>query len=145
MKGHCELRAGLFSLGLDTYWPQFPGLEQRLNSYNQQIAAYLARAGARIENLGIIDNAEKAFEAGHRFRQADVDLIFLHLATYGLSSCVLPVVRRAKVPVVVLNLLPGPAIDYRAFNQLRDRAAMTGPAFGMASMCEPVATAGKSG
>ena len=50
-------------------------------------------------NLGLIDTPEKAAAAGHRFREADVDLIFLHVSTYALSSTVLPVVRRAKVPV----------------------------------------------
>ena len=38
--------------------------------------------------------------------RADVDLIFLHVTTYALSSTVLPVVRRAKVPVIILNLSP---------------------------------------
>jgi L-arabinose isomerase len=54
-----------------------------------------------------------------------VDLIFLHVSTYALSSTVLPVVRRAKVPVVILNLAPGSAIDYTAFNALADRTQMT--------------------
>ncbi len=45
--------------------------------------------------------------AGHQFRRADVDLIFLYVTTYALSPTVLPVVRRAKVPVIVLNLAPG--------------------------------------
>jgi L-arabinose isomerase len=43
-----------------------------------------------------------------------------------LSSTVLPVVQRAKVPVIVLNLSPEPAVDYARFNQLKDRASMTG-------------------
>jgi L-arabinose isomerase len=32
--GH-PLTIGLFSLGLDAYWPQFPELKQRLTAYNQ--------------------------------------------------------------------------------------------------------------
>jgi L-arabinose isomerase len=55
-----------------------------------------------------------------------VDLLFLHVTTYALSSTVLPVVRRAKVPVIVLNLSPGGAIDYAAFNAMADRGRMTG-------------------
>ena len=74
-----------------------------------------------VVNLGLIDTPEKAFDAGHAFRQADVDLIFLHVTTYALSSTVLPVVRRARVPVIILNLQPGPAIDYASFNRLGDR------------------------
>ena len=68
----------------------------------------------------------KALEAGHRFRREDVDLIFLYVTTYALSSTVLPVVQRARVPVIVLNLQPAPAIDYAAFNRMNDRTAMTG-------------------
>lgn len=118
-------RVGLFSIGLDTYWEQFHCLEQRLTGYNHKIAKRLEGFGAEVVNLGMIDNAEKALAAGHAFRQADVDLIFLHVSTYALSSVVLPVVRRSKVPVIVLNLSPEAAIDYDAFNALGDRTAMT--------------------
>ncbi len=71
--------------------------------------------GAEVVNLGLIDTPEKALRAGHQFRQADVDLIFLHVTTYALSSTVLPVVRRAKVPVIVLNLAPGGGHRLRRF------------------------------
>lgn len=119
------LKVGLFSIGLEVYWPQFPGLEERLSAYNRCLESRLARSGIQVVNLGLIDAPEKAMHAGHRFREADVDLIFLHVATYALSSTVLPVVRRAKVPIVILNLAPGPAIDYASFNRMRDRSGMT--------------------
>jgi L-arabinose isomerase len=35
-------------------------------------------------------------------------------------------VLRARVPVVVLNLAPEPALDYAKFNRLKDRTVMTG-------------------
>jgi L-arabinose isomerase len=35
-------------------------------------------------------------------------------------------VRRAKVPVIILNLSPTPAIDYERLNRLGDRTKMTG-------------------
>ena len=119
------MRIGLFSIGLDVYWAQFEGLRERLIMYNESISARLERPGVTVVNLGLIDTPEKALEAGHRFRQEDVDVIFLHAATYALSSTVLPAVRRAKVPVIILNLAPGPAIDYGAFNQMQDRGQMT--------------------
>ncbi len=121
-----EVRIGLFGIGLDTYWPQFAGLKERLTGYLDAVAGKLARPGVSVVNLGLIDTPPKALEAGHRFRREDVDLIFLHVTTYALSSTVLPVVRRAKVPVVVLNLSPVPAIDYAWFNQLKNRTQMTG-------------------
>jgi L-arabinose isomerase len=117
---------GLFSIGLNAYWNQFDGLRERLESYNLEIAERLEAFGVDVVNLGMIDSPEKAVASGHAFRQSDVDLIFLHVATYALSSTVLPVVRRAKVPVILLNLSPQAAIDYEAFNQMKDRTQMTG-------------------
>ncbi len=73
-----------------------------------------------------MDTPEKAEAAGHEFRRQDVDLIFLYVTTYALSSTVLPVVRRAKVPVILLSLSPSAAIDYAAFNRIGDRTKMTG-------------------
>jgi L-arabinose isomerase len=120
------LNAGLFGIGLDAYWPQFAGLKERLEGYLEAVEKKLARPGVQIINLGLIDNPKRAFDAGHEFRAADVDLIFLHVTTYALSSTVLPVVQRARVPVIVLNLQPSPAIDYASFNRMGDRTKMTG-------------------
>src|SRR5690348_7500921 len=120
------VRVGLFGIGLDAYWPQFEGLESRLREYLDQTARRLAACNAEVVNLGLIDTPQKALLAGHDFRRADVDLIFLHVTTYALSSTVLPVVRRAKVPVIVLNLQPAAAIDYKTFNRLPNRTSMTG-------------------
>ena len=120
------LRIGLFGIGLDAYWPQFPGLKNRLEGYVARVAKKLARPGVEIVSLGLVDTPERAYAAGREFRQADVDLIFLHVTTYALSSTVLPVVLRVKVPVIILNLQPAPAIDYATFNRLGDRTRMTG-------------------
>lgn len=119
-------RIGLFGIGLDAYWPQFSGLKERLEGYLSIVHSKLARDGVEIVNLGLVDTVPKAFEAGHAFRRSDVDLIFLHVTTYALSSTVLPVVQRAKVPVIILNLSPEPAVDYANFNQLGNRTEMTG-------------------
>ena len=121
-----KLKVGLFGIGLAAYWPQFEGLEERLEGYVGQMADKLARPDIEVVNLGLIDTPEKAFDAGHRFREADVDIIFLHVTTYALSSTVLPVVRRARVPVIILNLQPEASIDYRSFNALGNRTKMTG-------------------
>jgi len=48
---------------------------------------------------------------------------------------VLPLVQRAKVPLIVLNLQPGAAIDYEAFNRLPNRTAMTGAWLAWCSAC----------
>jgi L-arabinose isomerase len=121
-----QLKVGLFGIGLDAYWPQFPGLQERLIGFTEQVARKLESFGVRVVNLGLIDTPERSFSAGHEFRKANVNLIFLHVTTYALSSTVLPAVRRAKVPVIILNLAPAAAIDYANFNRLGDRSKMTG-------------------
>jgi len=120
-----ELKIGLFGIGLEAYWPQFEGLKERLLGYLKKVEQALLRSGVHIVNVGLVDSPEQAFNAGHQFRREDVDLIFLYVTTYALSSTVLPVLRRAKAPVVVLNLSPQAAIDYDAFNRLGDRTKMT--------------------
>lgn len=130
-----KLKVGLFGIGLDTYWPQFKGLKPRLEGYVREVQKKLARPGVEVVNLGLIDNPKAAMTAGHKFRQADVDLIFLHVTTYALSSTVLPVVQRAKVPVIILNLSPEAAIDYASFNRMTDRTAMTGEWLAFCAAC----------
>src|SRR5215469_1930648 len=135
MNASGPLNVGLFGIGLEAYWPQFAGLRERLESYILQVATKLGSSQVQVTNLGLIDTPAKALEAGHRFRAADVDLIFLQVTTYALSSTVLPAVRRAKVPVIVLDLAPAPAIDYAAFNRLADRTKMTGEWLAFCQTC----------
>jgi len=130
-----ELKIGLFGIGLEAYWPQFPGLKEKLLGFTEQVAKGIAGRCAQVVNLGLVDTPERSFAAGHEFRKADVDLVFLYVTTYALSSTLLPAVRRAKVPVIVLNLSPGPAIDYERFNRLNDRKKMTGEWLAFCQSC----------
>jgi L-arabinose isomerase len=130
-----KLRVGLFGIGLNTYWDQFEGLEQRLTGYIDIVNGKLDGYDVEVVNLGLIDDVQKAFVAGSQFRREGVDLIFLYVTTYALSATVLPVVKKAKVPVIVLNLSPDAAIDYTAFNQLNDRTKMTGDWLASCSAC----------
>jgi len=130
-----DLKIGLFGIGLEAYWQQFDGLKNRLEGYLTVVEEKLSGFGAQIVNLGLIDTPEKAYDAGHDFRKADVDLIFLYVTTYALSSTVLPVVKRAKVPVIVLNLSPEVAINYEVFNSMNDRTKMTGEWLAFCSAC----------
>ncbi len=130
-----QLKVGLFGIGLEAYWPQFPGLRDRLAGFTETVAGRLQSSRVSVINLGLIDTPEKSLAAGHEFRKADVDLIFLYVTTYALSSTVLPAVRRAKVPVIILNLSPAPAIDYEKFNRLGDRKKMTGEWLAFCQAC----------
>ena len=130
-----QLKVGLFGIGLEAYWEQFAGLRDRLVGFTDQVSGKLESSRVKVVNLGLVDTPEKSFAAGHEFRKADVDLIFLHVTTYALSSTVLPAVRRARVPVIILNLSPAPAIDYERFNRLGDRTKMTGEWLAFCQAC----------
>ena len=130
-----NLKIGLFSIGRDAYWDQFEGLKERLEGYTSIVEKKLKKSGNEVVNLGLIDNSASAFEAGIKFKEDGVDIIFLYITTYALSSTVLPVVQRAKVPVVILNLAPEAAIDYNAFNQMKNRKDMTGEWLAYCSAC----------
>jgi L-arabinose isomerase len=130
-----HFKVGLFGIGLDTYWEQFEGLIDRLEGYLHQVDEQLRRFHPEVINLGLIDTIDKAFEAGRTFKCEDVDLIFLYVSTYGLSATVLPVIRNAKVPVIILNLSPEKAINYEVFNRMTDRTKLTGEWLSYCSAC----------
>ena len=121
-----QTKVGLFSIGLDTYWDQFDGLLDNLNGYHNQIKERMTGFGVDIVDAGMVDNVEKARDAAGLFKQGDVEVIFLFISTYALSSTVLPVVQKAKVPIIMLNLQPVAQLDYEKFNAMGDRGAMTG-------------------
>ena len=125
MKQKYPLKVGLFGIGLEAYWNQFEGLKARLEGFIEIVAQKINAFDTEVVNLGLVDTPEKAVDAGHQFRQNDVDIIFLYVTTYALSSTILPVVQRAKVPVIILNLSPEAAIDYATFNTMTNRTKMT--------------------
>jgi L-arabinose isomerase len=99
------------------------------------VAHRLGAPNRDIVNLGLIDTPERALDAGHQARREDIDFLVLYVTTYALSSTVLPLVRRARVPVLVLNLQPQAALNYVDFNALPDRTAMTGEWLAYCSAC----------
>jgi L-arabinose isomerase len=119
-------KIGLFGIGLDTYWGQFDGLLEHLTGYQAQIRNRIEGLGAEVIDAGMVDNPEKAVRAAEMLKSAGVELVFLYISTYALSSTVLPVAQKVKVPVILLNLQPVPQLDYEKFNALNDRGRMTG-------------------
>lgn len=119
-------KVGLFGIGLDTYWPQFEGLLDNLKGYQKQIKNKISGYGVEVADAGMVDNPVKARAAADYLKLEDVEIVFLYVSTYALSSTVLPIAQKVKVPIVILNLQPVPQLDYKAFNKLSDRGKMTG-------------------
>jgi L-arabinose isomerase len=104
-------RIGLYSIGLEAYWAQFPGLRERLIEYGQFLEKKMSQYGD-IFNFGLVDQEARGRAAGEWFNEKNVDLIFCHSVTYSTSSTVLPVHQACGKPVVILNLQPTERINY---------------------------------
>ena len=130
-----KLRVGLLGLGLEAYWAQFDGLRERLAVYLDEAERKISAPSRIIINLGLLDSPDRSAAVARQCRVEDIDILMVYVTTYSLSSVLLPVLRRNKVPVILLNLQPSAAIDYAAFNKLPDRVAMTGEWLAHCSAC----------
>jgi len=122
---HASPRVGVFGIGLESYWHQFPGLRERLAGYLARIESSLSGAGRKLfrEGWSIRGKGRRRRPAVcHRRRIPHIPLHF-DLRPFLHRT---PVVQKARVPVIVLNLQPAGAIDYAWFNALGDRGTMTG-------------------
>lgn len=122
-----DVKIGLMGVGLNTYWGQFEGLLDRLNGYQRTIGERMEREGkTKVVNVGMVDDVEKANETASLMKREEVELLFIFISTYALSSTLIPIINKLNVPVILLNLQPLPAIDYDKLNGMGDRGAMTG-------------------
>lgn len=121
-----SVKVALFGIGLNTYWPQFEGLEQRLAGYVAGVGERMATGGASVVNCGLVDSPEKADAAAAQLKGEDIDAIFIHITTYALSSTVLPLVRQFDVPIFVLALQPERGLPYGRISAMPDRGRRTG-------------------
>ena len=106
-----SVKIGLYSAGLRTYWSQFPVLRCKIEQYNKFIEKKLSQFG-QVYNFGIVDDNDISVEAGEFFCRNNVDIVFLHSATYFTSDFVLSIHQICKAPVIVLNLQPSLQINY---------------------------------
>ncbi len=121
-----KIKIGLLGIGLNTYWNQFDGLLDNLLNYQKQIKNKIEDSEVEVVDVGMVDSPEKALSASEFLQTQNIEVVFLYVSTYALSSTVLPIAQRVKVPVVILNLQPVPRLDYEVFNRLGDRGKMTG-------------------
>lgn len=105
-------RIGLYTMGLKTYWSQFPGLRERLLYYGQFLADKITQLGGEVFYYGLADCEEAGRECGEYLNANNVDLIFAHSGTYVNSSSVLPIHQICKAPMVIVNLQPTARIAY---------------------------------
>lgn len=122
-----KVKIGLFGVGLSTYWDQFEGLLVRLTDYQDRIKNKMGSyENIKIIDAGMVDDIDKAHDAASLMKKEEVELLFIFISTYALSSTLIPFVNRLNIPVILLNMQPLPAIQYDKLNSMGDRGSMTG-------------------
>ena len=103
---------GVLSVGLDTYWGQFPGLLEEMNKKTAVLVEKLKANSVSVTDFGMADNARRAYEALPKLKAADLDVLFVDMVTYGTSATFGAIVREMQCPVVLVALQPRSAMDY---------------------------------
>jgi L-arabinose isomerase len=103
---------GVFGVGLDVYWGQFPGLLEELLGYLDVFEKQVRANGVDVVSFGMVDNAQAAYAALKKMRAADLDLVFCDMLTYATSATFGILMRELDVPIVLVALQPLSRIDY---------------------------------
>jgi L-arabinose isomerase len=103
---------GVFGVGLDVYWKQFPGLRDDLLGYLDVFERQVQAHGVETVNFGMVDNAQAAYALLPRLKAANLDLVFCDMLTYATSSTFGVLIRDLDIPVVLVALQPLTKLDY---------------------------------
>lgn len=106
-----SVRIGVFGIGYDVYWDQFPGLLNELLEKKDVFIKKLPET-ATVIDFGMIDNPSKAYQVVKEMQKQDLDLLFCDMLTYGTSGTFGAIIRTLNIPVVLVALQPLKAMDY---------------------------------
>ena len=102
----------VLSVGLDTYWAQFPGLLEELRKKTDRFLEKLQKHSVNVTDFGMIDNSRKAYDTLPQILASDPDVLFVDMVTYATSATFAAIVRSVSCPVVLVALQPLEAMDY---------------------------------
>ncbi|MCG6189754.1 L-fucose/L-arabinose isomerase family protein [Maribellus maritimus] len=105
-------RIGVFGVGYDKYWEQFPGLFDELMQKHAEIINKVEIQEATVVDFGMVDNPQKAYETVKKMEAANLDLIFCNMLTYATSGTFGIIIKTVSVPIVLVALQPRKALDY---------------------------------
>jgi len=105
-------RIGVFGVGYDKYWEQFPGLYDELMRKQDTIIQKIPAKQTTIIDFGMVDNPEKAYEMVKKLEGANLDLIFCNMLTYATSGTFGIIIKTISIPIVLVALQPRKALDY---------------------------------
>ena len=101
-----NVKIGLMGVGLNTYWEQFEGLLDRLIGYQNKIKNKMQSLGnVTVIDAGMVDDSEKADRVTSLMKSEDVEILFIYISTYALSSTIIPIANRLNIPVILFLIL----------------------------------------
>ena len=105
-------RIGVFGVGYDKYWVQFPGLLDELMQKHTVIINKIQDKEVEIIDFSMVDNPQNAYETVKKLEAANLDLIFCNMLTYATSGTFGIIIKTINVPIVLVALQPLKALDY---------------------------------
>lgn len=105
-------KVGVIAVGHHTYWDQFPGLLDEMHRKVGVLVDRLRAHDVEVTTFGLVDEARSAWEAVPRLKAADLDVLFVDMATYATSSTFGVICRELTCPIVLVALQPLAAMDY---------------------------------
>jgi L-arabinose isomerase len=106
------VRIGIFGVGYEKYWGQFPGLYEELMQKQEKFIRKLPAEGIELIDFGMIDSPMKAYEAVRKIEAANLDLLFCDMLTYATSGTFGIIIKTINIPIVLVALQPLKAMDY---------------------------------
>jgi L-arabinose isomerase len=120
-------RVAFVAGGLAAYWGRFPGLLDQLRSTAGTIRERLGKAGAEVEDFGLVSDPAEGASIALRVRKSAPDLIVVYVATYLTSAQLLPIFRDGGAPVLLVSMQPSTSMDHERFGT-SEWLAYAGPA-----------------
>jgi|WetSurMetagenome_2_1015567.scaffolds.fasta_scaffold00464_19 L-arabinose isomerase len=106
------IRIGVFGVGYEKYWEQFPGLFEELMEKQEKFIRKFHDKNYDLINFGMIDSPAKAYEVVKKIESANLDLVFCDMLTYATSGTFGIIIRTISIPVILVALQPLKALDY---------------------------------
>ena len=108
-----KARIGVFSVGYDKYWSQFPGLLDELLKKEAEFIRKIPVEEVEVFSFGMVDSPAVAYEKVKEIVAANLDFLFCDMLTYATSGTFGVIARSVQCPIVLVALQPLKAMDYK--------------------------------
>lgn len=106
------VRIGIFGVGYEKYWEQFPGLYEELMAKQAKFMGKFSDKNTDLIDFGMVDSPLRAYEVLKAIESANLDLMFCDMLTYATSGTFGIIIKTLNIPVVLVALQPLKALDY---------------------------------